>query len=229
LNQLSHFDVRNETGQRVSTKKKRNTNKQQPITINDNTVTVNIDNSVNNKNYNINVFNITNNTKPVRDHDNNRYTGTESGNMNNDELIKFIEDIIVEHTQDQPAALFLDSLNYQHNDRTKETCNNHNITVYRIPPNTTGWLQPCDIVLFGPTKQKVRHQHKLDRQSVIQPTLQRTCEQFSKALNSVSNSAVKRTWDRLRTYTPEQLKHKSSSSTLKRARTLFTGHSSSQP
>ena len=32
------------------------------------------------------------------------------------------------------------------------------INVYRIPPNTTGWLQPCDIVLFGPTKQKVRKQ-----------------------------------------------------------------------
>ena len=38
--------------------------------------------------------------KPVRDQHNNRYVGTESGHMNNDELIKFIEDIIVEHTQD---------------------------------------------------------------------------------------------------------------------------------
>ena len=65
-------------------------------------------------------------------------------------------------------------------------------------------LAPCDIVLFGPSKQKVRHQHKLDRQLDVQPTLQRTCQQFSDALNSVSTSAVKRTWDRLRTYTPEQ-------------------------
>ena len=99
----------------------------------------------------------------------------------------------------------------------------------RIPPNTTGWLQPCDIVLFGPTKQKVRKQHKLDRQSDAPPTIQRTCEQFSYALNTVSNSAIKRTWDTLRTYTPEQLWHKSSSSSLKRAKSLFTGHSSSQP
>ena len=87
---------------------------------------------------------------------------------------------------------------YQHNDRTTQTCNKHYITVYRIPPNTTGWLQPCDIVLFDPAKQKVRHQHKLDRQSDTSPTLQRTCEQFSDALNSVSNSAVKRTWGRIR-------------------------------
>ena len=98
----------------------------------------------------------------------------------------------------------------QRNKRTLEVCNKHNITVYRIPPSTTGWLQPCDIVLFGPSKQ-------LD----VQPTLQRTCQQFSDALNSVSTSAVKRTWDRLRTDTPEQLKHKSSSSSLKRAKSLF--------
>ena len=88
--------------------------------------------------------------------------------------------------------------------------------MYRIPPNTTGWLQPCDVVLFGPAKQKVRKQHKLDRQSDTSPTLQRTCQQFSDALNFVSNSAVKRTWDTLRTYTPEQLRHKSSSSHQRR-------------
>ena len=128
-----------------------------------------------------------------------------------------------------PAALFLDSLGYQHNKETTQTCNKHNITVYRIPPNTTAWLQPCDILLFGSAKQTVRKQHKSDRQFNVQSSLHRTCEQFSKALNAVSNSAVKRTWDRLRTYTPEQLKHKSSASTLKRAKSLFTGHTSSQP
>ena len=105
--------------------------------------------------------------------------------------------IIVEHTQDQPAAWLMDSLGYQHNNRTIYICNKHSITGYRIPPNTTGWLQPCDIVLFGPAKQMVRHQLKLDRQSEIPSTLQRTCEQFSDALNAVSNSAVKRTWDRI--------------------------------
>ena len=51
----------------------------------------------------------------------------------------------------------LDSVGYQHNNQTIDICNKHNITVYRITPNTTGWLQPCDIVLSGPAKQKVRH------------------------------------------------------------------------
>ena len=117
--------------------------------------------------------------------------------MNNQQLIRFIEDIIVEHTQAQPAAWLLGSLGYQHNNHTLEVCNKHNITVYRIPPNTTGWLQPCDIVLFGPSKPKVRYQRKLDRQSDILLILQRTFEQFIDALHSVSNSAVKRTWDRI--------------------------------
>ena len=49
--------------------------------------------------------------------------------MNNLELIKLIEDAIVEHTKDQTAALLLDSLGYQHNDRTIQTCNKYNITV----------------------------------------------------------------------------------------------------
>ena len=99
---------------------------------------------------------------------------------------------------DQPAALLLDSLGYQHNNRTLEVYNKLNITEYHPTQ-----LKPCDVVLFGPTKQKVRYQHKLDRQPDMLPEPKRTCQQFSKALNSVSNSAVKRTWDSLRTYTPE--------------------------
>ena len=100
--------------------------------------------------------------------------------MNNDEFIKFIEDIIVEHTQDQPQL----------------GCWTHLAQHYNVS-YTTGWLQPCDIVLFGPSKQKLSKQHKLDRQSDISQTLQRTCQQFSDALNAVSNSAVKRTWNRI--------------------------------
>ena len=60
----------------------------------------------------------------------------------------------------------------------------------------TTWLQPCDALVFGPSKHKVRKLFKLDRQSDIQSALQCTCEQFSEALNPVSNRAVKRTWDR---------------------------------
>ena len=91
LDQLSKFSVVNELGEPVSTKKQRY------ININNNSGNININNNFNITN-NINIFNIPDN-KPVRDQPNNRYTGTESGHMNHNELIKFIEDIIVEHTQ----------------------------------------------------------------------------------------------------------------------------------
>jgi len=218
--QLLHFDVRDETGQRVSTKKPKQVKQtsNQPI--------ININVTFNN---NINVFNIIGNTEPIFDDYHNRYTATDSGAMNNDELIKFIETIIVEHTKDKPAALILDALGYQHNDRTKQICNKHNITLYKVPPNTTGWLQPCDVTLFGPTKQKVRSVQKSDRQKNISPTLHRTCHQFSEALNSVSTDVIKRTFDRLRTATPTELRHKSASNSIQRSQTTFTGHSNSQP
>ena len=64
----------------------------------------------------------------------------------------------------------MEPLGYQQNNRSLEVCNKHNITVYRIPLNTTG-LQPCDMVLFDPAKQMARHRHKLDRQSDTQSTL----------------------------------------------------------
>ena len=115
--------------------------------------------------------------------------------------------VILKQYRVETISCIVHNIIYQHSNvsttqsRTVEVCNKHNITVYRIPLNTTGWLQPCDIVLFGPAKQKVRKQHKLDRQSYMPPTLQRTCEQFSDALNSVFNSAIRHTWDALRTYT----------------------------
>ena len=31
----------------------------------------------------------------------------------------------------------------------------HDITIVPIPPNTTAWLQPCDVLVFDPAKNKV--------------------------------------------------------------------------
>ncbi len=109
----------------------------------------------------MNIFNIRNNTKPVRGQFGYGYVGTEPINMNNDELITFIEDVIVEHTH-QPAELLFDALDYQHNDRTKLVCNNHNITLYKIPASTTAWLQPCDVLSFGLAKQTLKKTNKQD-------------------------------------------------------------------
>ena len=50
--------------------------------------------------------------------------------------------------------MFLDAASINRSGITRELCNKNNITVVRIPPNTTAWLQPCEV--FGPAKNKVR-------------------------------------------------------------------------
>lgn len=76
----------------------------------------------------------------IPDLNGNKYVTTKSGNMTKETLIQFITEVIIRHTDCEAAALFLDSLGYQHNDETIQHCNNNNITVFRIPPNTTQWL-----------------------------------------------------------------------------------------
>ena len=75
---------------------------------------------------------------------------------------------IIEHTQDQPAALLLDSLGYQHNDSTTQTCNNRYIAVYRIPPNTTGYSHVMYYCLDHLNRKYVNIINYIDNQVLIQ-------------------------------------------------------------
>ena len=70
---------------------------------------------------------------------------------------------------------------------------------------------------------------KINLQNNITPTLQSTCHLFSNALNSITRSDIKSTWGHIRTATIDQIKHKPSSNTLKRTRSLFPEHSYSHP
>ena len=60
------------------------------------------------------VLNIQSNTKPVTDSNNNLYVGIKSGNMNQNQLISFVIEVIIKYTEGRPAALYMDSLGYQH-------------------------------------------------------------------------------------------------------------------
>ncbi len=149
--------------------------------------------------------------------------------MNIDTLIEFIDEIIAHHTQDRPSTLFLDALGYQHNQRTIEQCTRHNITVYKIPPSTTTpWLQPCDVSPFEPAKQKTKSVQKRERQIDIEPTIRHACNIFSEQLHSFNTDMVQRTWSRIRVSTPEQLRCKSASSSLRRTKSSSI-YSNSQP
>ena len=76
--------------------------------------------------------------------------------MAQERLFNFINQVIIKHTDGAPAALFLDAASINRSDATRELCNKNNITVVPIPPNTTAWLQPWDVLVFGPAKNKVR-------------------------------------------------------------------------
>ena len=100
----------------------------------------------------------------------NLYTTTKGGSMTPERLLNFINPVIIKDTDRAPAALFLDaasinrsdatrlldSLGYQHNDRTIDMCNKHTITVYRTPPNTTGRRCGTNISLIG---HQIYNQH----------------------------------------------------------------------
>ena len=125
---------------------------------------------------------------------------------------------IIEHTQDQPAALLLDSLGYQHNDRTSQTRNKHNITVYRIPPNTTGWLQPWDVVVFGPAKNKVRKAMKDALNTDERPSILMSCDELHKAIHEMRSEDIVQCWMNITHQTIDELKSISTSSSLKRSK-----------
>ena len=108
------------SGRPISNKKRKRTS----IVINGDVTIVNINTTVINNN-----FNVPYNTDPVLDIYGNKYVTTESGNMTHQTLIQFISEIIIKHTDGAAAALFLDSLGYQHNDGPIEHGNINNITV----------------------------------------------------------------------------------------------------
>ena len=129
---------------------------------------------------------------------------------------------IIEHTQDQPAALLLDSLGYQHNDSTTQTCNNRYIAVYRIPPNTTGYSHVMYYCLDHLNRKYVNIINYIDSQIHHQ--------HFSVHVNSLVMHSMQ--YPTVQLNLPGYvlgLKHKSSTNTIKRAKSLFTSHSSSQP
>ena len=92
------------------------------------------------------------------------YTTTKGGSMTQDRLLNFINQVIIKHTDGSPAALFLDAASINPSDITKGLCSKNNLTIVPIPPNTTAWLQPCDVFEFVSAQNKV---HKAIQMSVL--------------------------------------------------------------
>ena len=94
----------------------------------------------------------------------------------------------------------MDALDYQHNDRTFQTCNKHKITVYRIPPNITAWLQPCDVYID-------------ERRSILL-----SCDELHKAIHEMRSEGNVPCWMNIGHQTIDELKGKSARSSHKRSR-----------
>ena len=146
------------------------------------------------------------------------YTTTKGGSMTQKRLLNFINQVIIKHTDGAPAALFLDAASINRSDATRELCNKNNITVVPIPRNTTAWLQPCDVLVFGPAKNKVRKAMKHALNTDERPSILMSCDELHKAAHEMRSEDIVQCWMNIAHQTIDELKGKSASSSLKRSR-----------
>ena len=86
--------------------------------------------------------------------------------------------------------MFLDAASINRSDATRELCNNNNITIVPIPPNTTAWLQPCDVLVFGPAKNKVRKAMKLALNTDECPSILMACDELHNAIHEMRSEDI---------------------------------------
>ena len=67
-------------------------------------------------------------------------------------------------------------------------------TVVPIPPNTTAWLQQCDVVLFGPAKNKVRKAMKDALNTDERPSILMSCDESHKAIHEMRPEDIVQCW-----------------------------------
>ena len=114
--------------------------------------------------------------------------------------------------------MFLDAASINRSDITIEPCNKNNITVVRIPPNATAWLQPCDVLLCGPAKNKVRKAMRHALNTDERPSILMSCDELHKADHEVRSEDIIQCWMNIAHQTIDELQDKSASSSLKRTR-----------
>ena len=115
--------------------------------------------------------------------------------------------------------MFLDAASINRSDATHELCNKNNITIVPIPPNTTAWLQPCDVLVVGPAKNKGRKAMKHALNTNKRPSILMSCDELHKAIHQKRRSEdIVQCWMNIAHQTIDELKGKSVSSSLKRSR-----------
>ena len=81
--------------------------------------------------------------------------------------------------------MFLDAASISRSDATRELCNKNNIIVRPISPNTSAWSQPCDVLVFGSAKNKVRKTMKDALNTDKRPSTFKPCDELHKAIHEM--------------------------------------------
>ena len=108
----------------------------------------------------------------------------------------------------------LDAAPINRSDATRELCNKNNITIVPIPPNTTAWLQPWDVLLFGLAKNKVHKAMKHALNTDQRTTMLMSCDELHKAIHDMRSEGSVQCWMNIAHQTIDELKGKSARSSL---------------
>ena len=96
---------------------------------------------------------------------------TESGWMKAETFFEFIANGYVpyleEHEIQRPVVLFVDGHKTHLTMQVPQYCEDHEVILYLLPPNTTHMLQPADVAVFKPLKSYWREKvHQFQRENV---------------------------------------------------------------
>ena len=114
--------------------------------------------------------------------------------------------MITKHTDGTPAALFLDAASISRLDAVRALGNKNNITVVPIPRNTTAWLRLCDVLVFGPAKNKVRKAIKHALNTEKRPSILMSCDDLHKVIHEIRAEYIIQCWVNIAHQTIDELK-----------------------
>ena len=105
-------------------------------------------------------------------------------------------------------CLFLDTASINRSDATRELCNKNNIIIVPIPPNTTAWIQPWDVFVFGPAMNKVRKAMKHALNTDKRPSILMSCDELHKTIHEMRSEDIVQCWMNIAHQTTDEIKGK---------------------
>jgi hypothetical protein len=119
-----------------------------------------------------------------------------SGWVNGGIMLRYLKEVVLPYTKKRPAALLLDNYEAHWEENVTDFCSKNKIRLIEVPEGETADLQPLNISVNGPMKQKRRKLYLADRQA--DPD---TCDTVEKAVwraaeghNSIDSKTIQKGW-----------------------------------